>query len=84
VDKFFKTLAKLASRPTFSLAKIENNWPNILKGSVKGGLVSELVFLLANREFYLHLASWRVVFRTPLLFVFCSLHSLMNEKIVHC
>jgi hypothetical protein len=29
VDKFFKTLAKLASSEEFSLAKSENNWPNI-------------------------------------------------------
>jgi hypothetical protein len=29
VDKFFKTLAKLASSSVFSLAKSENNWPKI-------------------------------------------------------
>jgi hypothetical protein len=29
VDKFFKTLAKVASRPIFLLAKTENNWPKI-------------------------------------------------------
>jgi hypothetical protein len=29
VDKVFKTLAKLASRPVFLLAKAENNWPKI-------------------------------------------------------
>jgi hypothetical protein len=28
-DKFFKTLAKLASSVVFSLAKSENNWPQI-------------------------------------------------------
>jgi hypothetical protein len=27
VDTFFKPLAKLASRPAFSLAKTRNNWP---------------------------------------------------------
>jgi hypothetical protein len=35
VDKVFKTLAKLASRPVFSLAKSKNNWPKIKKGSVR-------------------------------------------------
>jgi hypothetical protein len=30
VDKFFdETLANLASRPAFLLAKTENNWPKI-------------------------------------------------------
>jgi hypothetical protein len=29
VNNFFKTLAKLVSRPVFSLAKSENNWPKI-------------------------------------------------------
>jgi hypothetical protein len=29
VDKFFKTLAKLASSSVFLLAKSENNWPKI-------------------------------------------------------
>jgi hypothetical protein len=62
------TLAKLAS--TFSLAKSENNWPNIQTLSVRGKtnfarLASEFVFLLANPEFYSHLASWQVVIRTP-------------------
>jgi hypothetical protein len=28
-DKYFKTLAKLASTSIFSLAKSENNWPKI-------------------------------------------------------
>jgi hypothetical protein len=32
VNKFFKTLAKLASSLVFSLAKSENNWPKIYKG----------------------------------------------------
>jgi hypothetical protein len=32
VDKFFKTLAKLASSPALSLAKTENNWPKYRKG----------------------------------------------------
>jgi hypothetical protein len=29
VDKFFKTIAKLASGTVFLLAKTENNWPQI-------------------------------------------------------
>jgi hypothetical protein len=29
VDKFFKTLAKLATSSVFSLAKSENNWPKL-------------------------------------------------------
>jgi hypothetical protein len=29
LDKFFKTLAKLASSSVFSLTKSENNWPKI-------------------------------------------------------
>jgi hypothetical protein len=41
VEKFFKTLAKLASRPAFSLTKTENNWPKIKKG---------LAFSLAKTE----------------------------------
>jgi hypothetical protein len=36
VDKFFKTLAKLASSSEFSLAKSENNWPGLQKLSVRG------------------------------------------------
>jgi hypothetical protein len=59
-DKFFKTLAKLASSSVFSLANSENNW---LKNIAR--LASGFVFLLANPEFYSHLASWRVVIRTP-------------------
>jgi hypothetical protein len=35
VDKFFKTLAKLASSSVFSLTKSENNWPKILKGTAR-------------------------------------------------
>jgi hypothetical protein len=31
VDKFFKTLAKLASRTALSLTKTENNWQKIKK-----------------------------------------------------
>jgi hypothetical protein len=55
VDKFFN----LASRPVLSLAKTENNWPNIKKGSVRGKktlarLASWFVFILANPEFYSH------------------------------
>jgi hypothetical protein len=63
VDKFYKTHAKLASSLAFSLAKSENNnWPIILKVSVRGEktiarLTSGFVILLANPEFYSHLAS---------------------------
>jgi hypothetical protein len=42
----------------FHLPKEENNWPI-------ARLASGLAFLLANPEFYSHLASWRVVIRTP-------------------
>jgi hypothetical protein len=69
VDTFSKTLAKLASRPVFSLAKTENNWPNIKKGSVRGEKMARLargfVILLTNLEFYSHLASWQVVIPNP-------------------
>jgi hypothetical protein len=104
VISFFKTLAKVASSSEFSLAKSENNWPKIQKGSVGGKKIiltrrairfvfslakSEnnwpkiqkgsvggkkiiltrrairFVFLLAKPEIYSHLASWRVVIRTP-------------------
>jgi hypothetical protein len=37
VDTFFKTLASLASSKEFLLAKSENNWLKIKKGSVRGG-----------------------------------------------
>jgi hypothetical protein len=62
VDKFFKTLAKLASSSVFSLAKSENHWPKIKKGSMSGEktharLASGFAFLLANPEFYSHLVS---------------------------
>jgi hypothetical protein len=36
VDKFFKTLAKLASSSAFSLAKSENKWPHLYTKSVRG------------------------------------------------
>jgi hypothetical protein len=71
VDKVFKTLAKLASRlKCFHSPKTENNWPkNIERVSEKGKtlarLASGFVFLLANHEFYSHLARWRVVIPTP-------------------
>jgi hypothetical protein len=75
VNKFFKTLTKLASSSQFSLTKSKNNWrnnwPNTWKLSVRGKKIARLtsgfVFLLANPEFYSHLASWRVVIRTPAL-----------------
>jgi hypothetical protein len=55
VNKFFKTLAKVASISEFSLAKSENNWPNIYKLSVRGKksarLASGFVILLTNPEF---------------------------------
>jgi hypothetical protein len=70
VNKFFKTLAKLASSSVFSLAKSENNWPKYREGKREGKeplarLASGFVFLFANSEFYSNLASWRVVIRTP-------------------
>jgi hypothetical protein len=57
VDKFLKTLAKLASRQVFSFAKLENNWQKYSKSW----------WLLANPEFYSHFANWRVVISTPAL-----------------
>jgi hypothetical protein len=47
----------------FHSPKSENNWSKTQKGFVKGKktlarLVSGFVFLLANPEFYSHLASW--------------------------
>jgi hypothetical protein len=35
-------------------------------------LTSGFVYLLANPEFYSHLASWQVVIRTPALFISCK------------
>jgi hypothetical protein len=67
LDKFFKTLAKLANGHSPSQKTgAENNCPNIVEGKkTLAMLASEFVFLLANPEFYSHLASWRVVTRTP-------------------
>jgi hypothetical protein len=55
VDKFFKTLAKLASSSVVLLAKSESNWPKIWERWGKKKLVrlvSGSVFLLANPKFY--------------------------------
>jgi hypothetical protein len=62
VDEFFKTLASLASCSIFSLAKTENKWPKIQKGSVRGEKnpcqTGEWVCIfLANPKFYSHLVS---------------------------
>jgi hypothetical protein len=67
VDKFFKTLAKLASTLVFSLPKSENNWPKNIEtvDSKRETNSIGFVFLLANPKFYSYLASWRVVIRIP-------------------
>jgi hypothetical protein len=74
VDKFFKTLAKLANIQEFSLAKSEKMVKNTERVSERGKtivrLASGFVFLLANPEFCSHLASWRVVIFTPSMYVF--------------
>jgi hypothetical protein len=80
VDKFFKTLAKLASSSIFSFAKSENYCQKYRKGRERGTkklarLASRFVFLLANPEFYSQLASWRVVIRTPA-------YMLLQENVV--
>jgi hypothetical protein len=79
VDKsFFKTLAKLvASSSGFSLAKSENR-PKSKKGSVRGEKDSRqagdwIFTLLAKLKFYLHLAIWRVVIRTPGMLHTCTI-----------
>jgi hypothetical protein len=63
VDKFFKTLEIFTRQIRKQLSKI-------YKGSERGkktlaSLASGFIFLLANPEFYSHLASWRMVIRTP-------------------
>jgi hypothetical protein len=83
VDKFFKTLSKLASSSVFLLGKSENNWPKI-KGKGEGKnlarLASEFVFLLANPEFYSRLVSWRVVIRTPVILILSvTLHDALIQ-----
>jgi hypothetical protein len=71
VDKFFKTLAKLASSSVFSLAKskklLAKNIESIRGKKTLARLASVFVFLLAYPEFYSQLASWQVVIHTPAL-----------------
>jgi hypothetical protein len=51
-NKFFKTLAKLASSSeVLSLAKTENNWPKLYKWSVRGK--KTLARLLASGLIYI-------------------------------
>jgi hypothetical protein len=69
VDKFFQTLARLASSYKVLLAKSENSGSEVEK-SVNGGknlamLASEFLFVLPKTEFHSHLASWQVDIRTP-------------------
>jgi hypothetical protein len=68
VDKFFKTLAKLASSSAFSFAKLKKKTTTDQCQTGSG-----FVFLLANPEFHVHLANWRVVIRTPGMCVFRTL-----------
>jgi hypothetical protein len=72
---FFKILAKLASSSVFSLAVGKQLAKNIERVRERGKslarLVSRIVFLFANPEFYSHLASWRVVNRTPSIYNVC-------------
>jgi hypothetical protein len=74
VDKFFKTFAKS-----------KNNWPNILKLSVRWGkktlanLAREFTFLLTNLEFYSHFAIWRVAIRTPVSDMTVMLTDLLQQ-----
>jgi hypothetical protein len=63
VNKFFKTLAKLARSSVFLFAK-KTTGQKYRKDQWEGKTPG-FVFLLANPEFYLHLASLRVVIRTP-------------------
>jgi hypothetical protein len=69
MDTFFKTLTKLASSLELSLANqkttgpIYRNFHEREKNLAR--LASGFAFLLANPEFYSHLASWRVVIRSP-------------------
>jgi hypothetical protein len=69
VDKFLKTLAKLASNSVFLLAKSDSNWAQNIESvraeRNRARLASGFVFLFANPEFYSHLVSWRVDIRTP-------------------
>jgi hypothetical protein len=68
VDKFFQTLAKLANSSEFSLAvrkQLAHNTERVSERGEKLTSLSEFVCLLAKLEFYSHLASWRVVIRTP-------------------
>jgi hypothetical protein len=69
VDKLFKTLAKLASRPEFLIAQTENNWPKIQKGSVRGKKPSPDWRM--GLYFYSPIVKsthiWRVVIHNPVL-----------------
>jgi hypothetical protein len=75
VDTFFKTLAKLASNYKFLLAVRKQlvQYIEIVSEREKtlARLASGFVFLLVNPDFYSHLASWRVVIRTPLSHTSC-------------
>jgi hypothetical protein len=72
VDKVLKTLAKLASSFTIFTRQVRKRLAKTIervserenKPSPDSRRVG-FVFLLANPEFYSHLASWRVVIRTP-------------------
>jgi hypothetical protein len=70
VEKFFQTLARLASNNEFSLAKSENILGSRMEESVReektlAKLASWFLFLLSTAEFHLHFAIWRVVIPTP-------------------
>jgi hypothetical protein len=77
VHKFFKSLAKLASSLVWRVVKnvhsssqkrkqLAQNIKTVSEGEkTLARLVSGFVFLHANPEFYSHLASGRVVIRTP-------------------
>jgi hypothetical protein len=59
VDNCFKTLASRQVRKQLAKERVSE------RGKKLARLASGLVFLLANPEFYSHLASCRVVIRTP-------------------
>jgi hypothetical protein len=67
VDKFFKTNLKIFTRQVRKI--LANKWKLSVRGKKDlARLANGFAFLLANPEFYSHLASWRVVIRTPAWF----------------
>jgi hypothetical protein len=70
----------------FHSPKQKTTGQNIGKVSERGKklarIASGFVFLLANPEFYSHLASWRVVIRTSVYFLTCAFKKMTYRLVV--